>query len=106
MLRSALAFLSGMADVASVLHIMILCSLLPPAPWVAGPALMLEIQGPEKSQIWPGLAWPPKAHGFVPKAHGLVPKAPGLVMASSKPKSCMLAPCFACNFLCRPFKPC
>lgn len=58
MLRSAPAFLSGMADVASVLHIMILCSLLPPATWVAGPALVLEIQGPDKSQIWPGLAWP------------------------------------------------
>lgn len=56
MLRSAPAFLSGMADVASVLHIMILCSLLPPATWVAGPALVLEIQGPDKSQIWPGLA--------------------------------------------------
>lgn len=69
MLRSAPAFLSGMADVASVLHIMILCSLLPPALCVAGPALVLEIQGPDKSQIWPGLA---------PKGPWLCPESPWL----------------------------
>lgn len=64
--------------VASVLHIMILCvhfphPLHPPTGWQAGPTLVLETQGPDKTQIWPGLA--PKGPWLGPEGawpgHGL-----------------------------------